>query len=74
MDSGISRGARVKQGDIVRHRLYRDIGMPGLLLTWWEYPGDEDYIDAYQDFYGQFIDQDDEIAEEEPEKLALTEN
>jgi starch synthase len=39
-----------------------------------EYPGAEDYIDAYQDFYGQFIDQDDEIAEEEPEKLALTEN
>ena len=39
-----------------------------------EYPGAADYIDAYQDFYGQFIDQDDEIAEEEPEKLALTEN
>jgi len=39
-----------------------------------EYPGAEDYIDAYQDFYGQFIDQDDEIAEEEPEKFALTEN
>ena len=39
-----------------------------------KYPGAEDYIDAYQDFYGQFIDQDDEISEEKPEKLALTEN
>ncbi len=39
-----------------------------------QYPGAENYIDAYQDFYGQFIDQDDEIAEEEPEKFALTEN
>ena len=39
-----------------------------------KYPGAEDYIDAYQDFYSQFIDQDDEISEEKPEKLALTEN
>jgi starch synthase len=31
-----------------------------------EYPGDEDYIDAYQDFYEQFI--------EEEEVVALTEN
>ena len=27
-----------------------------------EYPGDEDYIDAYQDFYGQFIEQEEEVA------------
>ena len=29
-----------------------------------EYPGDEDYIDAYQDFYEQFIE----------EEVALIEN
>ena len=33
----------MKIGDIVRHR--RDIGMPGLLLTWWEWPGDEERND-----------------------------
>ena len=27
-----------------------------------EYPGDEDYIDAYQDFYEQFIEQEEEVA------------
>ena len=32
-----------------------------------EYPGEEDYIDAYQDFYEQFIDQ------EEIEEVLLTE-
>ena len=27
-----------------------------------EYPGDEDYIDAYQDFYEQFIEEEEEVA------------
>ena len=26
-----------------------------------EYPGDEDYIDAYQDFYEQFIEQEETV-------------
>lgn len=38
-----------------------------------EYPGTENYIDAYQDFYGQFIEEEDE-SEQEPEEIALTEN
>ena len=29
-----------------------------------EYPGDEDYIDAYQDFYEQFIAQELELIED----------
>ena len=38
-----------------------------------KYPGAENYIDAYQDFYNQFIQSEDgvEEAEEEPEELAL---
>ena len=38
-----------------------------------QYPGAENYIDAYQDFYNQFIQSEDEVeeAEEEPEELAL---
>ena len=38
-----------------------------------QYPGAENYIDAYQDFYGQFIEEEDE-SEQEPEEIALTEN
>ncbi|MEC7863479.1 MAG: glycogen/starch synthase [Bacteroidota bacterium] len=41
-----------------------------------EYPGAENYIDAYQDFYEQLIEQDEESEEleEEPDEVALTEN
>ena len=45
------------------------------------YPGSEDYITAYQNFYDQFIgkkDESDDESDEEPdgskEKLALIEN
>ena len=38
-----------------------------------QYPGEENYIDAYQDFYDQFIIED-EASEEEREEVALTEN
>jgi hypothetical protein len=27
-----------------------------------EYPGAEDYIDAYQEFYEQFIEEEEEVA------------
>ena len=37
-----------------------------------QYPGEDDYIDAYQDFYEQFIVQDGD-SEEKSEKVALTE-
>ena len=38
-----------------------------------QYPGAEDYIDAYQDFYDQFIQSEEEVEEieEEPEEVAL---
>jgi len=40
------------------------------------YPGSEDYIDAYQNFYVQFLDKEDIKAKEEEahKELALTEN
>ena len=38
-----------------------------------QYPGAEDYIDAYQDFYEQFIDEAETSQESEPE-VTLTEN
>jgi len=30
-----------------------------------EYPGEEDYIDAYQDFYAQFIEEEEVVITEE---------
>jgi starch synthase len=30
-----------------------------------EYPGDEDYIDAYQDFYSQFIEEEEVVTTED---------
>jgi len=38
-----------------------------------QYPGAENYIDAYQDFYDQFIQSEEEVEEieEEPEEVAL---
>ena len=34
-----------------------------------KYPGEEDYIDAYQDFYSEFI-----LEEEQLKEVALTQN
>lgn len=41
-----------------------------------EYPKGENYVDAYQEFYTQFIHSDDESEEleEQPEQVVLTEN
>ncbi len=41
-----------------------------------QYPGSEDYIDAYQNFYQQFINQEEESeeSEESEEELALIQN
>jgi hypothetical protein len=30
-----------------------------------EYPGEEDYIDAYQDFYSQFIEEEEVVTTED---------
>ena len=38
-----------------------------------QYPGPEDYIDAYQEFYAQFLEQDEEIEKQE-EEVVLTDN
>ena len=38
-----------------------------------QYPGAEEYVHAYQDFYEQLIGQEEEL-EEESEEIALTEN
>ena len=41
-----------------------------------QYNNGENYVDAYQEFYAQFINSDDESEEleEEPEEAVLTEN
>ena len=41
-----------------------------------QYPGDENYINSYQNFYQQFFSESEDCVEieEEPEKIVLTEN
>ena len=39
-----------------------------------KYPGEEDYIDAYQDFYSEFILDEEQFEEEQLKEVALTQN
>jgi starch synthase len=39
-----------------------------------QYPGSENYIDNYQDFYSQFLDEDAEAHLQDEKKVTLTEN
>ncbi len=62
----VVQGSRTIDKDVLAH-------IKSLDKPFMEYPGAENYIDAYQDFYGQFIESEEEVEEieEEPEEVAL---